>query len=180
MAHFYFSVFYCTPLLLVGFSRYFSSSSTGKPWSASASGFLLFIWIFVEAIRFHAGFSMSRLGHSLYGIAFCCLCVVPQIIIMAVYLGKISYKDDIEFSICLFQLVFLTLETIVGTKLCIRLGANDTINFYIRLGMIQRSDSALDRAPLVAPGPTSPAGAGSRRFSYTPTQLKPSFSDSQF
>eukprot|EP00796_Vickermania_ingenoplastis_P011003 gene11003-7646_t len=153
-SHLVYTICFAAPALLVGYSQFFKTGST-KPWTPTWAGFMLFLWLVIEAPRFYFGFSVNRTGLLLYAMAFIVICVFPQMVLIIVYLAKVSYASDVELGICALELILLTAEVLAAVHLAVRLGMNDTINFYVRLGAIQRQAAAEELQPL-----TSSGGAG--------------------
>lgn len=75
------------------------------------------------------------------------LSAVVQLLWICVYWGAISNDNDLLFGACLAQVLGLLMESLLGVMWSTNMGRHEWINFYIRLGAIQRQAAAEEMPP---------------------------------
>lgn len=94
---------------------------------------VLLVFAAVEAIRGFLGYfaNLKMLIADLCG--YMGLCVVPQLILICVLLVNLPGRNDLEFSVCLTQLLLVIVETLASARMVWRLARNNTVDFYVEL-----------------------------------------------
>lgn len=146
--HFFLSLI-TVPALVVGFAREMGKEEKSHP---ALVGFVVFFWCLVEPFRLYFGFGSNHYGLVFHAAFFVVVCAIPQALLLLIYLGAFYENNDFEFGICVCQLLGLVVELVLCLRLAYRLAANDSINFFIRLGAVQRQGAAIELAPLIGEG----------------------------
>lgn len=150
IAHSFHSFFFCFPLFLLQFACHFISPPSSSSSSLFLSlftpqgsnplwiGLVIFFWIFFEGVRMWWGTQIHRYGHIFYGIGFSMLSLSVQLLLIGIYWGAISNGNELIFGACLTQVIGLVVESVLGISWVSRVGKHEWVNFFIRLGAIQR------------------------------------------
>jgi len=157
IAHSFHSFCFTFPFLLLNFiSSFFLplSSPPSSAWellllriapnrrSVLWHGIVIFLWFFVEVLRIYWGTNIHRYGHVFNGMGFVFVSIFVQLPLISAYWGASETVTDIFFSICLVQVAGVVIESFLALMWSIRVGRHELINFYIRLGAMQRHAAA--------------------------------------
>lgn len=112
--------------------------------SAIWHGFITFAWFFMEILRIYWGSNIHRYSHVFYGMGFVFLSFFVQLPLLCVYWGATNEVSDVFFGICLTQVAGVLIECVLALLWSVRLGQQELINFYIRVGAIQRQAAAVE------------------------------------
>ncbi|CCW63877.1 unnamed protein product [Phytomonas sp. EM1] len=129
-AHLGYSILFTTPIWCAHLGRRWRKTEKGssrKGWFL----FLLLLWWLVEVPRLYLGLHANprMLVGKLGGFLF--LSVVPQVVVFCLYISLFPHVNDLELSICVVQLILLSLEIITAFRLLIRLMRYNTVDYYI-------------------------------------------------
>lgn len=160
IAHAFHSFCFTFPFFLLCFiAPLLASSSSSSPspaWtlvvlrgapnekSALWHGIITFAWCLVEILRIYWGSGIHRYRHVFYGMGFVFLSIFVQLPLLCVYWGATGEVSDVFFGICLTQVLGVLLESLLAVLWSVRVGQQELINFYIRLGAIQRQAAAVE------------------------------------
>ncbi|KPA81519.1 putative mitochondrial hypothetical protein [Leptomonas pyrrhocoris] len=131
--HAIFSVCYSAPIFFTFLGLRWqrqSTTSTQRTWMIC----VLVIWFCAELGRLYLGRLANR--QTLFGelIGFLSMTIVPQIVLMGVLFGLLPQRNDLEYGVCITQLILLGLEFLTATQLLVRITRNNVIDFYVALG----------------------------------------------
>lgn len=131
--HTIFSIFYSAPIWFTYLGiRWHLASVTSKQriWMIC----VLIIWFCTEILRLHLGCLANK--QSLFGglVAFLTITLVPQLPFVCVLLGVLPECNDLEFSVCVTQILLLVLESLAALQLLLRVTRNNIVDFYVSLG----------------------------------------------
>ncbi|KAG5464309.1 hypothetical protein LSCM1_00491 [Leishmania martiniquensis] len=95
---------------------------------------LYVIWFCTELVRLYLGRLANK--HTLFGelIAFLVITVVPQLLLLCVLLGVLPELNDLEFGVCVTQILLLALEWLAAVQLWWRVARHNIVDFYVSLG----------------------------------------------
>lgn len=97
---------------------------------------IILLWSVTELFRFYSGFNGNTRHYLGAAITFLCLSVVPQVALMAVYASIAPRRNDLEYSVCVVQLILLCFEILGAIRLVMRLARNTTVDFYVKAGVL--------------------------------------------
>jgi hypothetical protein len=131
--HVIFSVCYSAPIFFTYLGLRWQRhgiTATQKTWMLC----VLVIWFSAEVGRLYLGRLANR--QSLFGelIGFLTMTFVPQGVLMAILFGSLPQRNDLEYGVCVAQLILLGLEGMAAVELLIRVTRNNVIDFYVVLG----------------------------------------------
>ncbi|CAC9551996.1 conserved hypothetical protein [Leishmania infantum JPCM5] len=131
--HTMFSVFYSAPVWFtyLGIRWHVASvTSQQRIWMIC----VLIIWFCTEILRLHLGCLANK--RILFGelVAFLTMTLVPQLLLVCVLLGFLPECTDLEFSVCVTQILLLVLECLTAMQLLMRVTRNNVVDFYVSLG----------------------------------------------
>ncbi|KAG5490615.1 hypothetical protein JKF63_00736 [Porcisia hertigi] len=131
--HTVFSLFYSAPIwftyLGIRFHRA-SVTTVQRTWMIC----VLLLWFIGEILRLYLG----RVGnkHTLFVelIAFTIMTLVPQLLLVGALLFFLPEPNDLEFGVCVTQVLLLVLEFFAAVQLLMRVARNNVLDFYVSLG----------------------------------------------
>ncbi|CAD2213029.1 hypothetical protein AGDE_04732 [Angomonas deanei] len=132
-AHLIFSFCFTAPILFtfVGIRVSKTTTTSGDAaWMLAVS----LLWFLAEAARIYLGNVSNKKMRFPELISFTCITVVPQIVLISVYYGMVKERTPYEYGACVTQIILLVLEFLFAARLMLRLGRNNTIDFYVYLG----------------------------------------------
>lgn len=96
--------------------------------------FVLIIWFCAEVGRLYLGRLANR--QTLFGelVGFLIMTLVPQVVLIGVLFGLLPHRNDLEYGVCVTQLILLGLECVAAVELLVRITRHNVIDFYVTLG----------------------------------------------
>ncbi|GET93558.1 hypothetical protein, conserved [Leishmania tarentolae] len=131
--HVIFSMFYSAPIWFtyLGMRWHWESvTSQQRTWMIC----VLIIWFCAEIIRLYLGCLANK--RALFGelIAFLIMTLVPQLLLVCVLVRSLPECNDLEFGVCVTQILLLVLECLAAVQLLMRVTRNKIVDFYVSLG----------------------------------------------
>lgn len=131
--HIIFSICYTAPVWFTYLGIRWNKATTTteeRTWMTC----VLVIWFLAEVVRLYLGRLANK--QALFGelIAFLCMCMVPQLLLVCILLGLLPDHNDLELSVCVTQIILLVLECAAAANLLLRISRNNVVDFYVSLG----------------------------------------------
>lgn len=131
--HTVFSICYSAPIFFIYLGLRWqrrSTTATQKKWMI----FVLIIWFCAEVGRLYLGRLANR--QTLFGelVGFLIMTLVPQVVLIGVLFGLLPHRNDLEYGVCVTQLILLGLECVAAVELLVRITRHNVIDFYVTLG----------------------------------------------
>lgn len=113
----------------------------GKAWTMV----VLIAWFVVELVRLWLGFAANKLMLFPQLITFIVLTIIPQLALIVVYFIMTNQPTDVEYCICICQIILLILEFLVSIRHVFRLGRHNVIDFYVSNGFVFSAEEQRQR-----------------------------------
>ncbi|KAG5465783.1 hypothetical protein CUR178_00496 [Leishmania enriettii] len=135
--HMIFSILYSAPIWFTCLGiRWHRASVTmqQRTWMTS----LLVAWFCAEIVRLYLGRLANK--QTLFGelIAFLVITLFPQLPLVCIFLSLLPGRNDLEFGVCVTQILLLVLESLAAAQLLMRVTRNNIVDFYVALGSTYR------------------------------------------
>ncbi|KAK7200543.1 putative membrane protein [Novymonas esmeraldas] len=131
--HTIFSLLYTAPVWFTYLGIRWQRSSvtdTQRTWMIA----VLVVWFCAEVVRLYLGRRANK--QTVFGelIAFLVMTLVPQLLLVCALFVLLPERNDLEFGVCVTQILLLALECVATILLLMRVTRNNVVDFYVSLG----------------------------------------------